>query len=192
MKKTLLLLSALFAFSVGSLADDFAVMLIKMPGEKKLKRVEMEFFENDAPDTVANFKNLARHNFYKGIAFHRVFPHTLVQAGDPLSRKRSRAKVGTGGPGYTLPAEIHRRHAAGAVAMARLNDDVNPTRRSNGSQFYIALKPMPDLDGKYTVFGHVTGGMDVLDAISTASPDSNDYPLDRIVIRSVKIYPLKR
>ncbi|MDP9290814.1 MAG: peptidylprolyl isomerase, partial [Verrucomicrobiota bacterium] len=127
-----------------------------------------------------------------GIAFHRVFPHTLVQAGDPLSRKKSRAKVGTGGPGYTLPPEVRRRHAVGAVAMARLNDDVNPGRRSNGSQFYIALKPMPDLDGKYTVFGHVTSGMDVLDAISTVSPDSNDYPLDRIVIRSVKIYPASR
>jgi len=73
-----------------------------------------------------------------------------VQAGDPLSRRKDRAKVGTGGPGYTLQPEIRRKHTVGAVAMARLPDKINPARVSNGSQFYICLKPMPNLDGQYT------------------------------------------
>ncbi|MBV8817382.1 MAG: peptidylprolyl isomerase, partial [Acidobacteriaceae bacterium] len=117
------------------------------------------------------------------------FPHMLVQAGDPLSRHRDRSKVGTQGPGYTLPPEIRARHTEGAVAMARLPDPVNPARRSNGSQFYICLKPMPNLDGQYTVFGHVIEGLDALDQISTRPADSNDNPTDRVVIKSVKIEP---
>ncbi len=102
--------------------------------------------------------------------------------GDPLIRAVDLLPIGTGGPGYTLPPEIHLRHIAGAVAMARLADDINPGRRSSGSQFYICLKPMPDLDGKYTVFGHVTEGMDVLDNLSIQPADTNDYPVPPIHI----------
>jgi peptidyl-prolyl cis-trans isomerase B (cyclophilin B) len=189
MKRILLSLVVLLALAHFAAADEVAVMNIKVDGEKQLRRVVIEFYENDAPDTVANFKKLARKGFYKGIAFHRVIPHTLVQAGDPLSRHRDRSKIGTQGPGYTLPAEIHRKHTEGAVAMARLADSVNPARRSNGSQFYICLKPQPQLDGQYTVFGHVIEGLDALDQISTRPADSNDNPMDRIVIKSVRIEP---
>ncbi len=193
MKSILLPLAAIFALasflSTTAAADDLAVMNIKVDGEKPLRRVVIELDAAAAPQTVANFEKLVRHGFYKGIAFHRIFSHTLVQAGDPLSRHSDRAKVGTQGPGYTLPPEIRARHTAGAVAMARLPDSINPARRSNGSQFYICLKPMPDLDGKYTVFGHVTEGLDALDQISTRPADSNDNPTERIVIKSLKIVP---
>lgn len=189
MKHFLLGLLGFFALARFAVADDVAVLNIKVDGEKQLCRVVIEFYENDAPDTVANFKKLACKGFYKGIAFHRVIPHTLVQAGDPLSRHRDRTKVGTQGPGYTLPAEIHRKHTEGAVAMSRLSDTVNPARRSNGSQFYICLKPQPQLDGQYTVFGHVIEGLDALEQISTRPADSNDNPLDRIVIKSMTIQP---
>jgi cyclophilin family peptidyl-prolyl cis-trans isomerase len=173
-------------------SNEVAVMSIQVGKEKKPKQVAIEFYDTDAPQSVANFKKLARKKFYNGIAFHRVFPHKLVQAGDPLSKKKDRSRVGTGGPGYTIPPEIHRKHTAGAVAMARLPDKINPSRMSNGSQFYIALKPMPNLDGQYTVFGHVLSGMDVLDLISLKPADSNDNPVDRIVIGSIRIVPREK
>jgi cyclophilin family peptidyl-prolyl cis-trans isomerase len=112
-----------------------------------------------------------------------------VQAGDPLSRHGGRADVGTGGPGFTVQPEIRRKHTEGAVAMSRLPDKINPSRRSNGSQFYICLKPMPNLDGQYTVFGHVIDGLDILDQLSAKPVDTNDNPLEKIVIQSVKIVP---
>ena len=125
----------------------------------------IEFYEGDAPATVENFKKLARASvLQRPIAFHRAFPHVLVQVGDPFSRGRDRSKVGTGGPGYTLPPEIRRKHTVGAVAMARLPDKINPSRLSNGSQFFVCLAPMPTYDGQYTVFGHVIYGLEVLDA----------------------------
>lgn len=177
--------------AVGTaLAQDVAVLHIKTPGEKQLQRVVIEFYENDAPNTVSNFKKLVNNRFYNGIAFHRVFPHTLVQAGDPNSRSKDRRNVGTGGPGYTLPPEINKRkHVPGAVAMARLGDKVNPAKVSNGSQFYVALTPLPHLDGQYTVFGHVTEGLEVLDQISTKPVDTNDNPVDRITIEQAQILP---
>ena len=187
MKK--ILLSFLFVFAAMHLshAADFAVFEIKMGKEKKTHRVEIELFEKQAPVTVDNFKKLVQKGFYNGITFHRAFPHLLVQAGDPLSRGKDRAKVGTSGPGYTLPLEAGRKHITGAVAMARLPDNINPARRSNGSQFYVCLKPMPNLDGQYTVFGRVTNGLDTLEAVSALSVDSNDNPIERVVIKSSKI-----
>lgn len=170
-------------------ADEVAIIELQINREKQLRRVVLDFHEADAPQTVANFKELTRDGFYKGIKVHRVFPNTLVQMGDPLSRQKDRSKVGTGGPGYTLPPEIRRRHTAGAVAMSRLPDTINPARRSNGSQFYICLKSMPNLDGEYTVFAQVIEGMDVLEQISNRPADSNDNPVDPIVIRSVRIVP---
>ncbi len=187
MKAIFLSLITIAALASAAFAEDVAVLNIKMPGEKKLSHVVIGFYDQDAPETVANFKKLARHGFYKNISFHRVFAHSLVQAGDPLSLKKNRGKVGTGGPGYTLPPEIHRKHIAGAVAMSRLPDTINPARRSSGSQFYVCLKPMPNLDGQYTVFGHVIDGMDVLDKISSAPADTNDNPINPIRIKSIKL-----
>ncbi len=172
-------------------ADEVAVLSVKMPDDKQLKRIVIEFYDKDAPATVASFEELARKHFYDGVTFHRVFKDRLVQAGDPLSKRKDKAKIGTGGPGFTLPPEIHLhdKHIAGTVAMSRLPDAVNPNRRSSGSQFYITLAPMPELDGQYTIFGRVVEGMDVLHAISQAPVDTNDNPLDRILITSIRIHP---
>jgi len=168
-------------------ADDVAVLRIKSEGQ--IQRVIIEFYEDSAPNTVANFKKLAKAHFYNGTAVHRVFPHLMIQAGDPLSKRKGAAGIGTGGPGYTLPPEIGRKHIAGAVAAARLPDKLNPARVSNGSQFYVTLQPMPNLDGQYTVFGHVTEGMAALDKISQVRADTNDNPVDRVVIESIRIVP---
>ena len=112
-----------------------------------------------APQTVNNFVFLANQGFYDGLTFHRVVPGFVIQGGDPLG-------TGTGGPGYTVPAEIKLPHVEGAIAMARLGDQQNPQRASSGSQFYITLAPTPNLDGAYTAFGHVTSGMDVVKKIA--------------------------
>jgi len=117
-----------------------------------------------APLTVNNFVYLARQGFYDKLTFHRVVPGFVAQGGDPLGRDSQRA--GSGGPGYRVPAEIQLPHIKGAIGTARSGDDVNPTRASNGSQFYITLAPTHDLDGGYTVFGHVTEGMDVVLSIA--------------------------
>jgi protein-export membrane protein SecD len=114
---------------------------------------------NAALQTVNNFVFLAEQGFYDGLTFHRVEPGFVIQGGDPLG-------TGTGGPGYTVPAEIELPHVEGAIAMARQGDEVNPTRVSSGSQFYITLAPTPHLDGAYTVFGQVATGMDVVQSIA--------------------------
>lgn len=111
--------------------------------------IVVDLFPQDAPQTVNNFIYLARQGFYVGLTFHRVEPGFVIQGGDPLG-------VGNGGPGYTIPAEIKRSHPKGALAMARLPDQVNPQRASSGSQFYITLDATPFLDGDYTSFGQAT------------------------------------
>jgi len=191
MKNTLCIFLFIIFLGQWAAAEEFAVMKIRFPNDKELKRVIIKLNENDAPLTVENFKRLAKKRFYNKLAFHRAFPGIMVQTGDPLSRGKDRSDVGTGGPGYTIPGEIKGRHRKGSVAMARLPDETNPTRRSNGSQFYITLKPMPELDGKYTVFGEVIEGLDILDRISRVSVDSNDRPRQRYEIRSLKILSSK-
>jgi cyclophilin family peptidyl-prolyl cis-trans isomerase len=178
MKKIALLLLPLLALGTRPMRaqePDTAIFEFRIDHQKDIERIVIALDPSAAPETVANFENLLRHKFYTGLKIHRIIPHTLVQMGDPLSRHNDLSRLGTGGPGYTLPPEIHLRHTAGAVAMARLSDQLNPARRSSGSQFYICLKPMPDLDGKYTVFGHVTEGMDVLDNLSI-QPEDNPVP----------------
>ncbi len=170
-------------------ADDIALMEVRIDNQKQLLPVTIELYDADAPVTVENFKKLARKKFYNGLTIHRAFPHTLLQMGDPLTRHNDRTNVGTGGPGYTLAPEIHRKHTVGAVAMARLPDAINPSRMSNGSQFFICLKPMPEYDGKYTVFGHVVSGMEGLQALSALSVDTNDNPMERITIKSLRVGP---
>ncbi len=107
---------------------------------------------------MTNFIQLAQGGFYNGLVFHRVVPNFVVQGGDPEG-------TGRGGPGYTVPAEIKLPHLQGALAWARLSDNVNPKKRSSGSQFYITLEKTPYLDGEYTVFGQTVGGMDVVKKI---------------------------
>jgi peptidyl-prolyl cis-trans isomerase B (cyclophilin B) len=120
----------------------------------------IELYPKVAPKTVANFEKLVNKGFYNGLTFHRVVSGFVVQGGDPKGD-------GTGGPGYELPAEINpdEKHLRGTVAMARTGDEVNPERKSSGSQFYICLEPQPELDGQYTIFGGVVKGMNVVDQI---------------------------
>ena len=164
-------------------------MQIKVGKEKQFQQVVIGLYDDAAPQTVANFKELCRKRFYNGMRFHRAFPSTLVQTGDPKSRHGVADRSGTGGPGYTVPAELGRNHVRGTVAMSRLGDVVNPSKASSGSQFYVCLTSMPKLDGKYTVFGEVLEGLDVLDFISNQPTDSNDFPLAKIVIKSITIQP---
>ncbi|MDB6154805.1 MAG: peptidyl-prolyl cis-trans isomerase cyclophilin type [Chthoniobacteraceae bacterium] len=189
MKKIVLTLTALCAATALLHADDVALMTLRVGKEKQVQRVAMEFYNGDAPAHVENFKKLAKEKFYNGQAIHRSFPHLLIQTGDPLSRKKDRTNVGTGGPGFTIPPEVHRKHLKGSIAAARLPDNINPSRLSNGSQFYICLAPMPSFDGQYTVFGNVIYGLDVLDALSTKPVDTNDFPVERIEVESIKIVP---
>jgi cyclophilin family peptidyl-prolyl cis-trans isomerase len=124
-------------------------------------RIVIELYPADAPQHVANFKKLVGDRFYQGVGrtFHRYEPDFVIQGGDPEGRTN---RAGSGGPGYTIPAEIQRKHLKGAVAAARQGDNVNPDRESSGSQFYICLKDVPFLDGAYTVFGQVVQGMDTV------------------------------
>ena len=120
--------------------------------------VVCELNTEKAPLSVTNFIQLASAGFYDGLIFHRVVPNFVVQGGDPEG-------TGRGGPGYTVKAEIGLLHEQGALAWARLGDQVNPARSSSGSQFYITLEKTPFLDGEYTVFGKTLAGMDVVKKI---------------------------
>lgn len=162
-----------------------AVVDIKIGRETST--VMFELFPSDAPKTVANFLANADSKLYDGLAVHRAIDSYLVQTGDPQTADEdARDKWGTGGQDR-LPAEIKRSHKLGAVAMARRGDKVNPNRMSNDSQFYFVLGNMAGLDGQYTVFGQVVAGLDVLESISRVPTDSNESPLERIEIKSVRV-----
>ncbi|HEX9755986.1 MAG TPA: peptidylprolyl isomerase [Gemmatimonadales bacterium] len=121
-----------------------------------------ELFDEEAPNTVANFEKLANQGFYDGTRFHRVIANFMIQGGDPYSRDPTDRRVGTGGPGYTIKCETHRnvhRHLAGTLSMAHAGKD------TGGSQFFICHSPQPHLDAKHTIFGQVTKGMDVVGTI---------------------------
>jgi len=149
--------------------------------------IVIQFFAEDCPKSTANFMKLANAKFYDGVKFHRVIPGFVVQGGDPNSKDADRANDGQGGPGYTVPAEIKHKHKRGAVAAARLPDQVNPKKESSGSQFYIAVKALPSLDGNYTVYGEVIEGMDVVDKIVAVRRDSRDNPIEPVVMETVRI-----
>ncbi len=193
MKNLLVLILAAISFTTSvmaaTLGPDVAVMEIRMGKEKQTRQVVLGLHDESAPYTVENFKTLVRKKFYNGLRFHRIFPSSFVQTGDPSSRRGQTEKTGTGGPGYTLPAEIKLKHNKGAVAMARLPDKINPSKNSNGSQFYVCLTPLPKLDGQYTVFAQVLEGLDVLEAISNEPTNSDDFPLPKIVIKSIVLQP---
>jgi len=124
--------------------------------------IEAELFAEEVPNTVANFEKLANSAFYDGTKFHRVLANFMIQGGDPYS-KSGKGPVGTGGPGYTIKCETHRnthKHVAGTLSMAHAGKD------TGGSQFFISHPPPKHLDGVHTVFGQVTKGMDVVNAIA--------------------------
>ena len=176
----------------GPVNADDVVLLQLEKGGKPLPAVVVELFEGDAPRHVANFKKLMGSGFYEKTSVHRLLPNALLQMGDPISRRKDAMDLGTGGPGYTLPPEIKRKHTEGCVAMGRLPDNVNPGRVSNGSQFYFALKALPELDGTDTVFGRVIQGMDTLQNLGSGTADSNDVPVDRIAVLGSKVVPRER
>jgi peptidyl-prolyl cis-trans isomerase B (cyclophilin B) len=138
--------------------------------------ISVELFDEDAPKTVENFRRLADDGFYEGVVFHRVIPDFMIQGGDPEG-------TGMGGPGYTFEDEFNDHGVVrGALAMA------NAGPNTNGSQFFIVTADAcPWLDGKHTVFGRVTDGMDVVDAISTTETDGRDRPVEAVVIQRVDL-----
>ena len=138
--------------------------------------IELELYPNEAPKTVENFVKLARDGFYEGVIFHRVIPDFMIQGGDPTG-------TGTGGPGYEFEDEFNEhRVVRGALAMA------NAGPNTNGSQFFIVTADAtPWLDGKHTVFGQVTAGMDVVDRICEAERDENDRPASPVAIERIEL-----
>jgi peptidyl-prolyl cis-trans isomerase B (cyclophilin B) len=138
--------------------------------------VELELFDEDAPKTVANFRKLSADGFYDGLIFHRVIPEFMIQGGCPEG-------TGTGGPGYTFEDEINQHKVErGALAMANAGPD------TNGSQFFIVTtQAAPWLDGKHTVFGRVTGGMEAVDAIEKAPTGAGDKPVEDQRIERVEL-----
>ena len=138
--------------------------------------ITVELFDDDAPKTVENFTKLAGDGFYDGVVFHRVIPDFMVQGGDPTA-------TGSGGPGYTFEDEFNEHPVErGALAMA------NAGPNTNGSQFFIVTADScPWLDGKHTVFGRVTDGMDVVDAISEVDRDARDKPRADVTIERVEL-----
>jgi len=140
--------------------------------------MKIQFYTKDAPKNVTNVANLGIKGFYNGLTSHRLIPGFMIQGGDPSGN-------GTGGPGYTVPAEIKKRHEKGSMAMARTGDNVNPEKRSSGSQFYICFKPTPQLDGQYTVIGQLVEGMDVLDKLEKVPTGAMDKPTKPVVMEQV-------
>ncbi len=141
-----------------------------------LGAISIELFDEDAPETVANFRKLAGDGFYDGVIFHRIIPDFMIQGGDPDG-------TGMGGPGYTFKDEFNdHKVVRGALAMA------NAGPNTNGSQFFIVTTPAaPWLDGKHTVFGEVTEGMDTVDAIEGVKTGAGDRPVDPPVITSIDL-----
>lgn len=163
-----------------------AVMEVSFGGA--VETVMFELFPNDAPMTVSNFLDNCETGSYNGLAFHRAIENFLVQTGDPLTADEgARDRWGTGGESKSVPAEIKRTHRKGAVGMGRRSDKVNPGRKSNGYQFYFALGNYGSMDGKYTVFGQVVSGIETLEKVSKMPVDSNDCPIARIEIKSIKV-----
>ena len=138
--------------------------------------IEVEFFDEDAPKTVENFRKLAGDGFYDGLIFHRVIKDFMIQGGCPQG-------TGTGGPGYTFEDEFNQHKIErGALAMA------NAGPNTNGSQFFIVTTDAaPWLDGKHTVFGKVTNGMDAVDAIEGTQTGAQDRPVEDVVIERVEL-----
>jgi cyclophilin family peptidyl-prolyl cis-trans isomerase len=146
--------------------------------------IGIALFEQDAPNTVANFVKLAKSGFYDGTKFHRVIRDFMIQGGDPQTKDDALAsRWGTGGPGYAFDDEIHanNKNARGTIAMA------NAGPNTNGSQFFINTADNHFLDGKHTVFGAVTSGMEAVSAIEGCETGEMDRPLKPMVIESIVI-----
>lgn len=142
--------------------------------ETNLGTIKFQFLEDKAPGHVKNFVDLAKKGFYDGTRFHRVIPGFMIQGGDPNSKSGDRTRMGTGDPGYKIKAEFNdTKHERGIVSMARSQDP-----DSAGCQFFICHGKAEFLDGKYTAFGKVVEGLDVVDKIVNLAKDERDNPLE--------------
>jgi cyclophilin family peptidyl-prolyl cis-trans isomerase len=185
MKKFLFIAFLLFAgYSLYALdqtekakkSDDIVVI------ETGFGEIQFGLFRDAAPLNVDNIVKLVKKDFYNGTTFHRVVPDFVIQGGDPLSKDDNPANDGTGGPGYYIKDEYSNevKHLTGTVALAKAADD------RNGSQFYICLKKLPSLDGKYTIVGQVIEGMDAVEKIAQVKTDKrNDRPIKNVTMKKV-------
>ena len=153
--------------------------------------IKIKLYEG-TPKHRANFAKLALEKYYDGMLFHRVINGFMIQGGDPLTKDAAnKARFGTGGPDYTVPAEFvpEYRHKKGAIAAARRGDAVNPYKESSGSQFYLVQdeRNCAQLDGEYTVFGETIEGLDVIDKIAAVQTDGRDCPVQDVKIITVKL-----
>lgn len=153
--------------------------------------IVVEFWPDVAPKTVANFEKLAKEGFYDGVLFHRIVPGFMAQGGDPLTKDPTKEALwGTGNPGYKIDAEFNDKpHVRGVISMARSQDP-----NSAGSQFFLMFAPAPMLDHKYTAFGQIIKGDDVLTKIeqvpvTTSRSGEQSKPTEKVEIESIKIVP---
>jgi peptidyl-prolyl cis-trans isomerase B (cyclophilin B) len=177
-----LTLSMSQSFSQGVQYKKFSSEEVKRMSEQQaiihttLGDITLKFFPEVAPNHVNNFIELAKKGFYNGMTFHRVVAKFVIQGGDPNSKNPDRSSHGMGGPGYQIKAEFNNKpHRRGTLSMAR---STHPD--SAGSQFFICVADAPFLDRKYTAFGEVVKGMEVVDKIVSQPRDGNDNPNDRI------------
>jgi peptidyl-prolyl cis-trans isomerase B (cyclophilin B) len=146
--------------------------------ETNYGNIELELFWKETPKTAENMLRLVNSGFYDGLTFHRIVPNFVIQGGDPSGD-------GTGGPGYSIPFEkANTKHLRGYLGMARSQDP-----NSAGSQFYICLRDLPNLDNNYVVFGKVVKGMDVVDKIAAVKTGPGDFPVEKVVM--TKVYEKK-
>ena len=167
-------------------AEEEVVMVV----ETTMGTVEFKLY-NETPLHRDNFIRLAEEHYFDSLLFHRVIDGFVIQGGDPNSKHAAPGEVlGDGGPDFRVPAEIRVDQGItcvkGSILAAREGDDVNPKRESSASQYCFMMRPCPHLDGAYTVFGEVTEGMDVLEAIQKVETDEYDRPLEDI--RMLKVY----
>ena len=149
---------------------------------KDFGTIEAELYPHIAPNTVNNFISLANSGFYDGLTFHRIIKDFMIQGGDPEG-------TGMGGPGYSIYGEFTKNkfkndlaHTEGVLSMAR-----SQNKNSAGSQFFIVTKDSPHLDGQYASFGKVINGLDIVHKIENVETDSNDKPINSVVIESIKV-----
>jgi cyclophilin family peptidyl-prolyl cis-trans isomerase len=157
-------------------SDDIVVI------ETDFGEIQFGLFRDAAPENVDSIVKLVRKDFYNGTTFHRVVPDFVIQGGDPNSKDKNPSNDGYGGPGYYVKDEYSKdlKHLTGTVALAKAADD------QNGSQFYICLKNLNFLDGKYTIVGQVIKGMDVVEKIAKVKTDKrNDRPIENVVMKKV-------
>ena len=172
--------------TVATLPDEPVFDIVTNLGTIKVKLYAQ------TPKHRENFAKLALSGYYNGLLFHRVINGFMIQGGDPLTKNPSNAdRFGTGGPGYTVPAEFvpEYRHKKGALAAARRGDAANPMKESSGSQFYIVQNEAAcaALDGDYTVFGETIEGLDVIDRIASVETDQRDRPVSDVKIVGIRL-----